>query len=423
MKKVLSVMALIIVMAAAFCLCSCSNNDKENNESFRRPTKEQNTAAKLVAVLTDIDEDNKSISFTAVENGDDNVYSYNNATEVYSKSKVAMSIAQLEPGDVVDLYYNTGSLIITKLQISTDDDVWENGKVTSFKINDIEQEMKIGKTLYYFTSQIAVFSEGRPIKINELTEMDQLTVRGYKNQVVSIVVDKGHGYVTLTGESLFVGGLINIGGVLARNIESGMLLSVTEGTYLVQVVNGNYKADKYVTVRRGEESVVDFSDVVAEIHEKGNVKFNIDVAKAKLYIDGNAYDYSSILTLSTGEHKIKVTASGYDDYEAKINIEAKYQAFNISLTEGDSSEDETETESETVVAGEDKVSKINDVTVTGPVGGSVYFDGTYMGTAPVTFDMVTGTHVISILYNKKINSYTVNLEEGANDVEYDFSDK
>ena len=423
MKKVLSVMALIIVMAAAFCLCSCSNNDKENNESFRRPTKEQNTAAKLVAVLTDIDEDNKSISFTAVENGDDNVYSYNNATEVYSKSKVAMSIAQLEPGDVVDLYYNTGSLIITKLQISTDDDVWENGKVTSFKINDIEQEMKIGKTLYYFTSQIAVFSEGRPIKINELTEMDQLTVRGYKNQVVSIVVDKGHGYVTLTGESLFVGGLINIGGVLARNIESGMLLSVTEGTYLVQVVNGNYKADKYVTVRRGEESVVDFSDVVAEIHEKGNVKFNIDVAKAKLYIDGNAYDYSSILTLPTGEHKIKVTASGYDDYEAKINIEAKYQAFNISLTEGDSSEDETETESETVVAGEDKVSKINDVTVTGPVGGSVYFDGTYMGTAPVTFDMVTGTHVISILYNKKINSYTVNLEEGANDVEYDFSDK
>ena len=423
MKKVLSVMALIIVMAAAFCLCSCSNNDKENNESFRRPTKEQNTTAKLVAVLTDIDEDNKSISFTAVENGDDNVYSYNNATEVYSKSKVAMSIAQLEPGDVVDLYYNTGSLIITKLQISTDDDVWENGKVTSFKINDIEQEMKIGKTLYYFTSQIAVFSEGRPIKINELTEMDQLTVRGYKNQVVSIVVDKGHGYVTLTGESLFVGGLINIGGVLARNIESGMLLSVTEGTYLVQVVNGNYKADKYVTVRRGEESVVDFSDVVAEIHEKGNVKFNIDVAKAKLYIDGNAYDYSSILTLPTGEHKIKVTASGYDDYEAKINIEAKYQAFNISLTEGDSSEDETETESETVVAGEDKVSKINDVTVTGPVGGSVYFDGTYMGTAPVTFDMVTGTHVISILYNKKINSYTVNLEEGANDVEYDFSDK
>ena len=423
MKKVLSVTALIIVMAAVFCLCACSNNDKEDNESFHRPTKAQNTTAKLVAVLTDIDEDNKSISFTAVENGDDNVYSYNNATEVYSKSKVAMSIAQLEPGDVVDLYYNTGNLVITKLQISTDDDVWENGKVTSFKINDIEQEMKIGKTLYYFTSQVAVFSEGRPIRINELTEMDQLTVRGYKNQVISIVVDKGHGYVTLTGESLFVGGLINIGGVLARNIESGMLLSVTEGTYLVQVVNGNYKADKYVTVRRGEESVVDFSDVVAEIHEKGNVKFNIDVAKAKLYIDGNAYDYSSILTISTGEHKIKVTASGYEDYEAKINIEAKYQAFNISLTEGDSSENETETESETVVAGEDKVSKINDVTVTGPVGGSVYFDGTYMGTAPVTFDMVTGTHVISILYDKKINSYTVNLEEGANDVEYDFSDK
>ena len=53
----------------------------------------------------------------------------------------------------------------------------------------------------------------------------------------------------------------------------------------------------------------------------------------------------------------------------------------------------------------------------------VYFDSTYVGVAPVTFDMVTGTHVISILNGTEINSYTVNLSEGKGDVEYDFTDK
>ena len=53
----------------------------------------------------------------------------------------------------------------------------------------------------------------------------------------------------------------------------------------------------------------------------------------------------------------------------------------------------------------------------------VYFDSTYVGIAPVTFDMVTGTHVISILNGTEINSYTVTLAEGGDDVEYDFTNK
>ena len=46
-----------------------------------------------------------------------------------------------------------------------------------------------------------------------------------------------------------------------------------------------------------------------------------------------------------------------------------------------------------------------------------------MGTAPVTFALVTGEHVISVLYNNHINSYTVNLSEGGDDVKYDFTSK
>ena len=39
------------------------------------------------------------------------------------------------------------------------------------------------------------------------------------------------------------------------------------------------------------------------------------------------------------------------------------------------------------------------------------------------FPLVTGEHIISILSGTKINSYTVNLADGADDVTYDFTDK
>ena len=171
--------------------------------------------------------------------------------------------------------------------------------------------------------------------------------------------------------------------------------------------------------------MLDFSDVAANVTQTGNIKITVDVKGARLYIDGNAYNYSSILTLKSGKHDIRGSAEGYDDYVKTIEIKDGYQILDISMKESTSEEVTTATPEKetTAVEGETVVSKINDVTVKGPVGAMVYFDGSYKGVAPVSFDMVTGTHVISILNKNKINSYTVTLAEGGDDVVYDFTDK
>ena len=230
---------------------------------------------------------------------------------------------QIQTGDVIDLYYKSTSLVITKIQISKNKDVWDNLNVTSFNVDENTGSMKIGKTMYFYTEAIGVYSEGEEIDIMELNNsMDHLIIRGYKNQVVSIIVDKGHGYVSLSGDTLFIGGLISIGGILARKIEPEMLLPVTEGEYLLQVNNGDYKAEKQIKVERGRETIVDFSDVPANVTETGNVKFVIDVEEAELTIDGIAYNYSKILTLKTGTHEVLVKASGYKDYKTEIEVTA-----------------------------------------------------------------------------------------------------
>lgn len=431
MKKFCRYILLITGVIFLLAITGCGGEEtKKKTPAKPKPTEAVSKTEKVLAVVNYIDLENRNLSFKNVDTGAEEFYAYTNGTEFLSRNDVAMAAAQIKTGDVIDLYYDSTSLIITKMQLSKNKDVWENGRVTSFSVDENTNSMKIGKTMYFYTEGVGVYSEGEEIDIMELNNsMDLLDVKGYKNQVVSIVVDKGHGYVSLSGDTLFIGGLVSISGILARKIEPDMLLPVTEGEYLLEVVNGDYKAEKQIKVERGRETIVDFSDIPANVVKTGNVKFIIDVEEAELTIDGTAYNYSKILTLKTGTHKVVAKASGYKDYTMEIDVKAEYQVINISMKKGENEtssgkeEETTKPEQPTVVEGETYVSKINDVTVLGPKGGLVYFDGTYKGVAPVTFDMVTGAHVISILYNKQINSYSVNLSEGADDVTYDFTDK
>lgn len=416
----------ILLLTAAILIttvtaCTSQTPPKKHTNHTEKTTEAKTYNA--TAVVRDNDTENRKLTFINVESGAQETYPYTNGTAFLSRNKSVLSSEQIHKGDVVDIVYND-SFEISSIQVSPSKDVWENTKVTTFAVNDNDGAIKIGQTMYYYTDSIVVLSGDEEMDITELNNtMDQLVVRGYKNQVVSIVVEKGHGYVSLTGDSLFIGGLINVGNILARRIEPDMLLPVTEGEYLLEVVNGDYKSEKKITVERGKETVVDFSDVPANVTQTGNVRFLIDVQGASLYIDGMAYDYSSVITLKNGKHNVVVHAEGYSDYKQVIDVESRYTTVNITMTKGDSETTSSEEPTTTKVEGETYVSSKNKVTVKGPANAVVYFDGTYKGVAPVSFPLVTGEHIISILSGTKINSYTVNLADGADDVTYDFTDK
>ena len=400
------------------------------------------TIEKSTVVLSGIDKENLILSFKSISTGENLIYSYTQATEVLTRSGVATTIDGISPGQIVDLSYDAVTHVVETVQVTNAEDVWENTKVTSFSIDEVNHSMKIGQTLYSYNSELLVFSENKQIDVMELTSADQLIVRGHNNCVDSIVVDKGHGYISLSGETVFIGGLIDVDGVIVKIIEDDMLLLVTEGTYKVKVTNGAYDASKYVTVSRNEESIVDFSDVPVIVQETGSVKFIIDNSDAVLYVDGVVTDPLFIQNYEYGTHTVKVTCEGYEDYSQTINVDTAYEEVTITLNSDETAEEETtvsETETtgeetsgdETTIAeeettlleGETYVSELNDVNVYGPEGALVFFDGSYMGVAPVTFDMITGEHVITVFYNQSIKSFTVNLAEGegTNDCKYDFS--
>lgn len=420
--------ALIYIMLLCAVLTAC-NNENTTRRPFptTQPSTEDAKDVEVLAVVTGIDEENKIIEFYKVDTEEECTYSYNSGTQILTKAGRSISIQSIVKGEVVDVHYDSASYMISRIQISDNKDVWENGKVNVFSVNDTTRSMTVGSSLYYYKDDIVVVSNDERISISELTSEDQLIVKGYGNRIVSIIVDKGHGYLSLKGADIFVGGLIDVGGSIVKVIEENMLILVPEGTYKVEVRNNSTIAEKHVTITRGEQSVVDFSDIAANVTTTGSLKLNINVLNAVLYIDNIKRDNNGVINLTTGTHSIIVTAEGYETYSTSVEIETGHKSMDIILRKEDSEEEttgeeETTTE-EPTVEGETIVSEINDVTISGPVGGLVYFDSTYMGIAPVTFDMVTGTHVISIINGKEINSYTVTLAEGGDDVVYDFTDK
>lgn len=448
MRKDMPKMVFIILICVFLAGCSGmsqSSSQSHSQVSMTTATAEGEEVCQL-GIIKKIDTDNKSITFWDYDGQNTLMYPYNSGTTAFTRGGSPITVGQLQVGMAVDIYSDPDSCMIGKIQGSTASKVWVNSKVTSFSVDDVTRSMKIGQSLYQYTDNTLVYSDGKEITMMELNRQDQLTVYGYDTQVISVIVDKGHGYISLKGDKYFIGGYIDVGGKVVQVIEEDMLLLVQEGTYKVEVSNGEYVADKQVTVKRNENTVVDFSDVPPVVQKTGSVKFNIDAENAVLYVDGKIEDASQILTLTTGDHKIKVTADGYDDYTGTLRVGQNYSVIDIiitgsgqqsatSSTGGQNSTESLETEKateqvteeatepSTEIPGQNVVSKTDKVTVSGPEGGFIYFDGKYMGTAPVTFSLVTGTHVISVLYDSQIKSYTVNLAEGGDPVTYDFTGK
>lgn len=434
---------LILLVAMLCTACNFYKEDDNEIESWHHPVDRSTTAddsdkkSTGLFVITEISSNNKSVSVRSIDDYTDHVYSYNTATEFLSRHNVAITPAQVAPGDVVDAKFDAKTNILSQVKISDADRVWENTKVTNFAIDTKSKSMRIGNSLYSYDNYILAFSDAEQIELSEICQADQLIVRGVDRSVVSIVVDKGHGYVDLSGDTLFIGGYVDIGSEVVKVIEEDMLILVREGTYKVEVRNDQYLAEKEVTVKKNQKVTVDFSDVRPIVIETGSVKIAVEPKDAIVYIDGVKTDCSEVFSMKTGKHKIEIVADNYEKYTGTFEVEKGLKTFEYKLkgiekettTESSSTApNETTSQEETTAQAPTETeagseSETNTVSVNGPEGGYVYFDGKYKGIAPVTFPMITGEHVISIVNDGDIKSYTVNLADGADNVRYDFSPK
>ena len=318
----------------------------------------------------------------------------------------------------------------------------------------------MGETVYNLSNHLVILSEEDIVELIDINQVDVLSVWGYNNQIYSINIEQGHGYLRLQNDTYFVDGWIEIGQKIIRKISEDMLIVVPEGKTTVKVSHNGSSATQEIAFARNEEMAWDLGDVEITEVQKGNIIFTLDPVDATVKIDGKEVNTSLPVELEYGVHQMTVKAAGYDTLSQYIKVREPSANIGIELEENEdaesSEEDEEETSSDkkTEISDSDKeakdkksseketsdskketsktdsqnktTSKSNSkyqVHIDSPAGAEVYVDGNYIGIAPVSMNKEIGNFVITLRKTGyQTRSYTVQIDDGDSDVNYSFAE-
>lgn len=424
-----------------------------------------NDYATLFGVIIDLDTTGKNMTVLNIGNRETASFTYTGGTMVRNKYGDSIAMSQIEEGEIINLTYKKTDSTITEVDISAD--AWEVSHVTAFTMDRTNKTLQIGSYLYKYESSIVITSDGELVEPVEISDQDELIVKGYGTTVYSIDITKGHGYVSLLNEEYFVGGILTIGKT-AKQITDNMLVVVPEGDYTLEVTKGNTRGRKSITVEKNKELSVDVKDFVAEARQMGTIVFKVQPPTAVITIDGKESTTAEASVLEYGTYNLKVEAEGYAPFSEKYTVDSSYQEKNIVLEaleeetagEGESSSGETGSTSETEITESQLVTLPTSLATTtasetasttlpgesvqatasgapasipsGDVSGfkihitepsdtEVYFDGDFLGTTPVSLTKVSGEHTIILRKDGyETKTYTVNISSDQIDSYYSF---
>lgn len=327
---------------------------------------------------------------------------------LHDKHGEPLSLAQFQPGDIVDVTFLKDIKRLNSMQIAAGS--WSNENAARYIIDWERRTVTIGQEVYKIPDEVLLLSEGKVIEQMDLNPVDVLSFQGMDSKVLSIVVEKGHGYLRLENDVNFVGGFIEVGQSKITTIKEDMLLTVPEGSYEVLISHNGGGGTKNVTISRNQETVLDIGDLEVAQVQYGKVVFTTTPEEAEVYIDGTKVDTSQPVTLEYGIHQIIARAEDYNTMTSYIKVGQASAGIDLELDKINVEDEEDDTE-------------YYKVHIDAPEGAEVYLDGNYIGIAPVSFKKEAGTHTITLRKTGyETRSYTVAVDDEEKDISYSFAD-
>lgn len=429
-----------------FSITGCGNN-KITVPSYDDEVEPADEVS-MFAIISHLDEVNGKITLRSVNYQTQIELSYNGGADVRDKYGEIMSISQVKLGSVVDITYDANRDKLLSLYISNNEKVQQLNEVSGAEIDYAEKTVRIDGKTYQMSDNITAFSDNTEIGLDEICSEDQLTVWIYSDIICSMYVELGHGYVRLSDYASYIGGMVEIGYDVIVPVTEDMLLTVREGTYTLRIAKGDDVGTKTVEVVKNQEINLSLADIAIEPKQMGSILFKLTPSDATVYIDGKLVNTEGAIDIIYGKHKIYIIADGYDTYSASFNVNYAYkikeyvlqksgsttesstttsttEKSTSSTTESGTTQDGTTESAATEKKTDSDVKDVstttgtktsNKVTVSAPIGASIYFDGEYIGIAPMSFTKVTGSHIITLSrlgYLSK--SYTVTFTDDGKD--------
>ncbi len=410
-KPILCGMCLILTGCSAASLAQESTFESAYENGAEEEVINIYTSAATV-IIESVDEEKQIISMYLADRNESKNLSYTGATLVQDKYGSAMTAGQLKPGDIADITYNSELERAGSITLSTES--FSYAGVEKYNLNTENSSATIGDESFSIGSNVMIFSNGKPIDISQIIHQDVLTFQGKGHNIMSITVDKGHGYLDLKNDEAVLGSWIEVGQTIISQIAPDMLITVPEGSYKIRITGTGIEETREVVIDRNKETVLDLGDVKVQGSQTGTMVFDIEPNTATVYVDDVKIDKAYSVKVPQGLHQVTVTASGYESLSQYFQIEAGTNKISMSLEE------------ESTVSGNDIVSDKKEnskLTIETPAGVEVYQDNLYMGIAPVTYVKTPGEHTITLRKTGYITrSHMIVVADDDNDVTYSFPD-
>ena len=343
---------LMGTMISAILMISCSNQSNRRNSSISNgvdipvmPTttliSEQETpteARNFKAIVVDVNSQDKTMVLQGAGTGARIKYEYTGGTDIISRYDEPITIDRLALGEVIEVWTSGSSTKLTKIKISDAD--FDYGGVTNFKIDMDSKTISVGNERYNYTDHTVVVTQDSEISIDKLDSVDVLRLRGTDKELDSVTVTKGHGYLRLDSTTFFEGGYLEVGDKIIEMITENMVVAVPVGRFNVTVSKDKTAGSREIVISDNEEIRLNLTEFQSNAVRLGALSFKISPKGAKLTVDGVEKDYSQMIGVAYGTHKIIVTADGYEPYAQVITVDSITSEYNIMLVREGSGEDD-----------------------------------------------------------------------------------
>ncbi len=463
MKKIASLVMIMVLLTALLPMQILAAGTGKKNVSLVGKYDSADTAA-----IRAIDTDNRTLRLRNHSTGKTYTLSYDNTSFMYDSYGQVLSPRLLEVGQIVDVTFLKSSKKLTTLNVSKDAWVVKSTRDHDLVRNDGTAGIR-GES-YKIDSRALVIADGSPALLEDVLSTDNVCVRGIGNDIYSVIVTSGHGYVSLSSDTVqnqsLVGAWLEVGNEVIYKITPNMLLSAPEGSYKLQILGkgANYQSD--IDITRNEETVIDTSNVTINKPKEGLVTFQITPDTADVFVDGNRVLKDVPQSIQYGYHNLKIMAEGYitqNKYlkvgtpKSVINIElekdsassasssASLQAAssastsdkdidnsnegrskissNSNASEGSTKKKVSENSSSQSSEDDDtpRTIKGSKIYIDEPNGAEVYFDGKYIGIIPTNLTKISGNHEVIIKKEGYLTkSYRIKVDKEKGDVSYKF---
>lgn len=439
-----------VVLMLAFVLTGCGqkNNDIKVYENTEEVSVRHEETS-MTAIITSMDMENNQMHFVSVLDGTDITLQYHGGVRVSDTKGTDIGIDSVVCGNVVDIVYyaDTEKLV----SIAKNAKVKTYTQVKKFLYRQDQHTASCNGTSYKVSDYAQVFDGNQVLSLADVNTEDEVTLSVWNGNLVSVVITKGHGYVRLLNQGTYVGGFVEIGKDVIVPVTVDMLVAVGEGDYTLRINKNGYSGEKSIRVTKDRELNVDISDIAIP---SGTVTFAVtpEDAGEVIKVDGEIIANRTYTGLY-GDHELSITAEGYDSFRGSFKITDTMKNLHVTLqqetteesteetTEATTQEAQTTTSGQTTQATEatqnpqttsattqsgqttESAEQGNKITIKKPEGVGVYFDGDYVGIAPVSIKKTAGTHTIT-LYKAGylIKSYTIQAADDGKDDEYSYAD-